>query len=43
VSPHLSGVHRPGRFDYGLDVILAGLQTKVAHWRSPLRSGATDR
>ncbi|MDQ4093397.1 MAG: TetR/AcrR family transcriptional regulator [Actinomycetota bacterium] len=31
VSPHLNGVHRPGRFDYGLDIILAGLQTKVAH------------
>jgi AcrR family transcriptional regulator len=31
VGPHLSGVHRPGRFDYGLDVILAGVQTKVAH------------
>jgi AcrR family transcriptional regulator len=31
VSPHLSGVHRPGRFDYGLDILLAGLQTKVAH------------
>ena len=30
VSPHLSGVHRPGRFDYGLDIILAGLQAKVA-------------
>ena len=31
VSPHFSGgVHRPGRFDYGLDIILAGLQTKVA-------------
>jgi AcrR family transcriptional regulator len=30
VSPHLDGVHRPGRFDYGLDVILAGLQAKVA-------------
>lgn len=29
VSPHLSGVHRPGRFDYGLDIILAGLQAKV--------------
>lgn len=29
VSPHLDGVHRPGRFDYGLDLLLAGLQTKV--------------
>jgi hypothetical protein len=31
VSPHLSGVHRPGRFDHGLDIILAGLQAKAAH------------
>ncbi len=29
VSPNLSGAHRAGRFDYGLDLILAGLQTKV--------------
>ncbi|MGH3972545.1 MAG: TetR/AcrR family transcriptional regulator [Pseudonocardiaceae bacterium] len=30
VSPHLNGLHRPGRFDYGLDLILAGLQARVA-------------
>jgi AcrR family transcriptional regulator len=30
VSPHLDGVHRPGRFDYGLDLLLAGLQTKLS-------------
>jgi AcrR family transcriptional regulator len=30
VRPHLDGVHRPGRFDYGLDLLLAGLQAKVA-------------
>ncbi len=30
VSTHLSGVHRPGRFGYGLDLILAGLLTKIA-------------
>ncbi|MGH3802071.1 MAG: TetR/AcrR family transcriptional regulator [Pseudonocardiaceae bacterium] len=29
VSRHLDGVHQPGRFDYGLDLLLAGLQTKV--------------
>jgi TetR/AcrR family tetracycline transcriptional repressor len=29
VGPHLDGVHRPGRFDYGLDLLLAGLQAKV--------------
>jgi len=30
VRPHLDGVHRPGRFDYGLDLLLAGLQAKLA-------------
>jgi len=30
VSPHLDGPHRPGRFDYGLDLLLAGLQIKIA-------------
>lgn len=30
VGPHLDGVHRPGRFDYGLDLLLAGLQAKLA-------------
>jgi AcrR family transcriptional regulator len=30
VSPHLDGVHRPGRFDYGLDLLLAGLQAKLS-------------
>jgi AcrR family transcriptional regulator len=30
VSPHLDDVHRPERFDYGLDLLLAGLQTKLA-------------
>ncbi len=30
VSPYLSGVHRPGGFEYGLDILLAGLRTKVA-------------
>lgn len=29
VSPHLDGLHRPGRFDYGLDLLLAGLQAKL--------------
>ncbi|MGH3998315.1 MAG: hypothetical protein ACRDTJ_12725 [Pseudonocardiaceae bacterium] len=29
VSRYLDGVHRPGRFDYGLDLLLAGLQIKV--------------
>lgn len=29
VGPHLDGVHRPGRFDYGLDLLLAGLQAKL--------------
>jgi AcrR family transcriptional regulator len=29
VSPHLDGLHRPGRFDYGLDLLLAGLQAKA--------------
>ncbi len=28
VSAYLSGVHRPGRFEYGLDILLAGLQAK---------------
>jgi hypothetical protein len=30
VGPHLDGVHWPGQFDYGLDLLLAGLQAKVA-------------
>jgi len=30
VNPHLDDVHRPERFDYGLDLLLAGLQTKLA-------------
>lgn len=30
VVSHLSGVHQPGRFGYGLDLILAGLLTKIA-------------
>ncbi len=30
VSPHLDGPHRPGRFDYGLDLLLAGLRVKMA-------------
>jgi AcrR family transcriptional regulator len=29
VGAHLDGVHRPGRFDYGLDLLLAGLETKI--------------
>lgn len=29
VSPHLNGPHQPGRFDYGLDLLLTALQTKV--------------
>ncbi|MGH3548855.1 MAG: TetR/AcrR family transcriptional regulator [Pseudonocardiaceae bacterium] len=29
-SPHLNGPHRPGRFDYGLELLLAGLQVKIA-------------
>lgn len=36
VSPHLSGVHRPGRFEYGLDMLLAGLQAR----RAPVGSAA---
>jgi AcrR family transcriptional regulator len=31
VSPHLNGPHRPGRFDYGLELLLAGLEIKIAH------------
>jgi AcrR family transcriptional regulator len=30
VSPHLDGVHRPGRFDYGLELLFAGIRTRVA-------------
>ncbi len=31
VSPYMDvGVRRPGRFDYGLDLLLAGLQAKLA-------------
>jgi AcrR family transcriptional regulator len=30
VGPYLDGVHRAGRFDYGLDLLLVGLQAKVA-------------
>jgi AcrR family transcriptional regulator len=30
VGPHLDGVRRPGRFDYGLDLLLAGLQAKLS-------------
>jgi AcrR family transcriptional regulator len=30
VSPYLDGVRRPERFDYGLDLLLAGLQAKRA-------------
>jgi len=30
VSPHLDGVRRPGRFDYGLELLLAGVQAKLA-------------
>lgn len=30
VGPHLDGVRRPGRFDYGLDLLLAGLRSKLA-------------
>ncbi|MBV8539141.1 MAG: TetR/AcrR family transcriptional regulator C-terminal domain-containing protein [Pseudonocardiales bacterium] len=29
VSPHLDGPRRPGRFDYGLDLLLAGLQSRL--------------
>jgi AcrR family transcriptional regulator len=36
VSPHLDGVHRPGRFDYGLELLLAGLQAKLAQAEAPL-------
>lgn len=35
VSPHLDGVHRPGRFDYGLELLLAGLQAKLARAEGP--------
>ncbi|MGH3827133.1 MAG: TetR/AcrR family transcriptional regulator [Pseudonocardiaceae bacterium] len=30
VGPHLDGVRRPGRFDYGLELLLAGLQSRLA-------------
>ncbi|MGH3870216.1 MAG: TetR/AcrR family transcriptional regulator [Pseudonocardiaceae bacterium] len=30
VRPHLDGVHRAGRFEYGLEIILAGLLARVA-------------
>jgi AcrR family transcriptional regulator len=30
VRPYMDGVRRPGRFDYGLDLLLAGLQAKLA-------------
>jgi AcrR family transcriptional regulator len=30
VSSHLNGPHQPGRFDYGLELLLAGLQVKIA-------------
>ena len=36
VSPYLDGVRRPGRFDYGLDLLLAGLQAKLAAAGDPL-------
>jgi AcrR family transcriptional regulator len=29
LNPYLDGVHKPGRFEYGLDTLLAGLQTKL--------------
>ncbi|HEY6422721.1 MAG TPA: TetR/AcrR family transcriptional regulator [Pseudonocardiaceae bacterium] len=29
VGQHLSGVHRPGRYEYGLDILLAGLRAKA--------------
>ncbi|MGH3717790.1 MAG: TetR/AcrR family transcriptional regulator [Pseudonocardiaceae bacterium] len=29
VGPHLDGLRRPGRFDYGLDLLLAGLRSKL--------------
>lgn len=30
VGRHLGGVHRPGIFEYGLDMLLAGLRSKLA-------------
>jgi AcrR family transcriptional regulator len=30
VDRHLDGVHRPGRFEYGLDLLLFGLQAKIS-------------
>ncbi|MGH3832522.1 MAG: TetR/AcrR family transcriptional regulator [Pseudonocardiaceae bacterium] len=30
VGSHLDGVRRPGRFDYGLELLLAGLQSRLA-------------
>ena len=35
VSAHLDGVRRPGRFDYGLELLLAGLQAKLAQAKEP--------
>ena len=29
VNPYLGGVRKPGRFEYGLDTLLAGLRTKL--------------
>lgn len=29
VNPYLDGVRKPGRFEYGLDTLLAGLKTKL--------------
>lgn len=40
VGRHLDGVHRPGRFDYGLDLLLAGLRAKLTHAGEP---AATSR
>lgn len=35
VSPHLSGAHGRGQFEYGLDTLLTGLQTKLSQVSDP--------
>jgi TetR/AcrR family tetracycline transcriptional repressor len=35
VSPHLSGAHGRGQFEYGLDTLLTGLQTKLRQVSEP--------
>jgi len=35
VSPYLGGPHKPGLFEYGLDILLTGLQTKLLQAGEP--------